>query len=170
MRGIPCTCLTKSRENENVTNRKRAEKANDAGAWLLVRLHCDTGGGRGFTWYYPDRAGSKYGVTGPPRDIQAASRDAAHILNDAMKPILAGSLHTNPILTDASTFVGGKQGGVLTGSIFARVPTALIEMCFINQKSDAAFIASEAGQERMAEALSVGIAAYRDARLASEKR
>jgi N-acetylmuramoyl-L-alanine amidase len=160
--GIACK-LTKSSENQYVTNRQRAEIANKAGANLLIRLHCDVGGGRGYAWYYPDRAGTKYGVTGPPPDVQRASRRAAHILNEAMKPVLGRQLQSNSIKTDAATFVGGKQGGVLTGSIFARVPTALIEMCFINQKSDARFIASETGQEKMAEALAAGIVAYRDA-------
>ena len=159
--GVACK-LTKNTENQYVTNRQRAETANQAGAKLFIRLHCDVGGGRGYAWYYPDRAGTKYGVTGPPPAIQQASRRAAHVLNEAMKPVLRGSLQSNSIKTDAATFVGGKQGGVLTGSIFARVPTALIEMCFINQKNDARFIASEAGQEKMAEALAAGIVAYRD--------
>ncbi|MBV9468904.1 MAG: N-acetylmuramoyl-L-alanine amidase [Abitibacteriaceae bacterium] len=152
--------MTKTRENQYVTNRHRAEIANYAGAALLVRLHCDEGAGRGFTWYYPDRAGHKEGVTGPPPNVQRASRQAAYVLNEAMKPILRGYLKPNPIKTDAATFVGGKQGGVLTGSIFARVPTALIEMCFINQASDAHFIASAAGQEKMAEAIAAGIARW----------
>ena len=118
------------------------------------------GGGHGFTWYYPDRTGRKDGVSGPPVSIQRASRAAAQVLNEAMKPLLRGSLDANPVLTDAATFVGGKQGGVLTGSIFARVPTALIEMCFINQRNDARFIASDAGQEKMAGALAEGIRRY----------
>ncbi len=156
--------LTKTSVNQYVTNRQRAETANKAGAALLIRLHCDVGNGRGYAWYYPDRAGRKGGVTGPPRNVQRASRQAAHILNAAMKPILQGHLQSNAIKTDAATFVGGKQGGVLTGSIFSRVPTALIEMCFINQKSDARFIASPTGQEKMAEALAAGIKAYQGAR------
>ena len=152
--------LTKKSENQRVTNRQRAEIANRAGAALMIRLHCDEGGGSGFAWYYPDRAGRKQGVTGPPRSVQIASRDAAHVMNETMKPILRGYLKSNPIKTDAHTFVGGKQGGVLTGSIFARVPTALIEMCFINQRRDARFIASTTGQEKMVEALASGIRAY----------
>jgi len=160
--GIACK-LTKSSENQYVTNRQRAEAANRAGANLFLRLHCDVGGGRGYAWYYPDRQGTKYGVTGPPPNVQRDSRRAAHILNEAMRPVLRGALQSNPIKTDAATFVGGKQGGVLTGSIFSKVPTALIEMCFINQKNDARFIASETGQEKMAEALAAGIVAYRDA-------
>jgi N-acetylmuramoyl-L-alanine amidase len=154
------TVMTKQRANQRVTNRERSEIANRAGAALLVRLHCDEGSGSGFAWYYPDRAGRKQGVTGPPRSVQIASREAAHVLNETMKPILRGYLKSNPIKTDASTFVGGKQGGVLTGSIFARVPVALIEMCFINQRRDARFIASVAGQEKMSEALAAGIQRY----------
>ncbi len=149
--------VTKTRENQYVTNRRRAEIANTYKAAIFIRLHCDVGSGRGFTWYYPDRAGRKNGVTGPPPEVQRSSRAAAYVMNEAMKPILRGSLKSNPIKTDAATFVGGKQGGVLTGSIFSRVPTALIEMCFINQKSDAKFIASAKGQEKMAEALTAGI-------------
>ncbi|MBW3635438.1 MAG: N-acetylmuramoyl-L-alanine amidase [Armatimonadetes bacterium] len=156
------TVMTKSNLNQLVTNRQRAEIANRAGAALMIRLHCDAGSGSGYTWYYPDRAGTKYGVTGPPKDVQIWSRNAALVMNGAMKPVLNGYLKSNPIKTDAATGVGGRQGGVLTGSIFARVPTALLEMCFINQKKDAQFIASEVGQEKMAQALETGILSWRE--------
>lgn len=161
--GVRCV-MTKSREKQVVTNRERATIANNANAELFLRLHCDEGAGRGWRWYYPDRSGKKYGVSGPPQNVQRASGRAAKILNESMKGsiYLRGYLKSNPVTTDASTFVGGKQGGVLTGSIFARVPTALIEMCFINQKSDAQFIASESGRKRMAYALAVAIRAYLD--------
>lgn len=155
------TYLTKRRENEKVTNRARAEMANNVNASLLIRLHCDAGGGNGYSWYYPDRAGTKYGVTGPPKSVQIQSRRAATILNDAMKPVLQGYLKANAIKTDAATGVGGKQGGVLTGSIFARVPTALIEMAFITNRRDAQFIGSAAGQDKMAQALAAGVLAWR---------
>ncbi|MDF2441584.1 MAG: N-acetylmuramoyl-L-alanine amidase [Abditibacteriota bacterium] len=151
------TVMTKNRENQKVTNRQRAEIANRASAALFIRLHCDEGGGRGFAWYYPDRAGHKQGVTGPPRHVQVASREAAYILNETMTTVLRGSLRANPVKTDAATFVGGRQGGVLTGSIFSKVPTALLEMCFINQRNDARFIASKAGQEKMAQAIALGV-------------
>ena len=161
--------LTKQSEKQYVTNRQRAEIANGANAYrtpcaALIRLHCDAGGGSGFAWYYPDRAATKQGVTGPPREVQQSSRALAQTMNEAMKPILKGSLPANPIKTDASTFVGGKQGGVLTGSIFSRVPTSLIEMCFISNKRDAQFIGSAAGQDKMAEALAAGIVAWKNAR------
>lgn len=156
--------LTKRSENEKVTNRARAEMANNVDASLLIRLHCDAGGGSGYSWYYPDRAGTKGGVTGPPKSVQIQSKRAAWVLNEAMKPVLKDYLKSNPIKTDAATGVGGKQGGVLTGSIFSKVPTALIEMAFITNKRDAKFIGSAAGQEKMAEALAAGVLAWQKAR------
>ena len=156
--------LTKRRENELVTNRARAEMANNVGASLLIRLHCDAGSGNGYSWYYPDRAGTKGGVTGPPRAVQIQSKRLAQVMNEAMKPVLKGYLSANSIKTDAATGVGGRQGGVLTGSIFSKVPTALIEMAFITNKRDAKFIGSAAGQEKMAQALAAGVLAWRDAR------
>lgn len=152
---------TKTRENQMVTNRARAERANAVNADLMIRLHCDTGGGNGFAWYYPDRSSRHEGVTGPSRSVQIASRDAAQTLNSAMIPVLRGRLKANPIKTDAATFVGAKHGGVLIGSIHSQVPTALIEMCFINNRRDAQFINSAEGQEKMAEALEAGILAWK---------
>jgi N-acetylmuramoyl-L-alanine amidase len=158
--------LTKKHENERVTNRRRAEIANGDNPYkspadAFIRLHCDAGGGSGFAWFYPDRAATKQGVTGPPRDVQIASRQLAHVMNEAMKPVLKNSLRANAIKTDAATYVGGKQGGVLTGSIFSRVPTALLEMCYITNKRDAKFLGSIAGQEKMADALVAGIEAWK---------
>ena len=165
--GIPYV-MTKRSENQLVTNRQRAQIANGDNVYhtacsAFIRLHCDAGGGSGFAWYYPDRAATKYGVTGPPRAVQTASRQLAHTLNEAMKPVLKGYLRANAIKTDAATGVGGKQGGVLTGSIFSRVPASLIEMCFISKKRDAQFIGSAAGQEKMAEALAAGLIAWKTA-------
>lgn len=160
--------MTKTSLHQNVTNRRRAEIANGDNMYhqpcsLFLRLHCDTGSGHGYTWYYPSAPARKGSVTGPPLAICAASGHAAHVLNAAMKSILTGSLMTNPVKTDKSTFVGGKQGA-LTGSIFARVPTALIEMCFINQQHDARFINSSNGQDLMARALTNGIIAWKNNR------
>ncbi len=157
---------TKSSENQFVTNKRRAEIANGDNPYktpcaLFIRLHCDAGGGSGFSWYYPDRMARKQGVTGPSKQVQTWSREAAYTLNEAMKPVLRGSLRANSIKTDAATGVGGKQGGVLTGSIFSKVPTALIEMCFITNRRDARFIGSNAGQEKMADALAAGVAAWK---------
>src|SRR5882757_3738044 len=47
--------MTKSKEGQLVRNKDRALFANKAGAALMVRLHCDTGSGKGYAVYYPDR-------------------------------------------------------------------------------------------------------------------
>jgi N-acetylmuramoyl-L-alanine amidase len=152
--------LTKTSLKQKVTNKQRAEIANRAGAKIFVRLHCDIGSGSGYACYYPDRQGRKGNYVGPPANVIRESKIAATTINDTMKPILKPYLRSNPVKTDASTFVGGKQGGVLTGSIYSKVPTALIEMCFINQKRDAQFIASKDGRQKMAQAITTGIDAY----------
>jgi N-acetylmuramoyl-L-alanine amidase len=159
---------TKQSIKQRVTNKQRAQIANGANRYkqpaaAFIRLHCDEGSGSGYTWYFPDRAGRKGGVTGPSKSVQQNSRSLAWTMNSAMKPVLNGHLKNNPIKTDASTYVGGKQGGVLTGSIYSQVPTALIEMCFINHKSDARFIASATGQDKMAAALLAGIKKWKTA-------
>ena len=49
---------------------------------------------------------------------------------------------------------------MLTGSIFAKVPTALIEMVNFDDKHDAAFIGTKAGRSKVAFALAAAIDAY----------
>lgn len=160
--------MTKSSLHQRVTNRRRAEIANGDNAYkqpcsIFLRLHCDTGSGRGYTWYYPSAPARKGNVTGPPQSVIIGSKKAAYTINAGMKSILAGHLKDNPVKTDKSTYVGSKQGA-LTGSIYSRVPTALIEMCFINQQHDARFIASAQGRELMARALVNGILVWKKQR------
>jgi len=60
---------------------------------------------------------------------------------------------------DSETYVGSQQGA-LTGSIFSQVPVVTVEMVVITQPDQEAFIASPAGQDRMAQALLSGVEAY----------
>ncbi len=151
--------MTKSSEKENVTNRKRAEIANAAGADIMIRLHCDAASRSGFSLYYPDRTGTKYGHTGPPASVREASREAAKALHTGMQNSLAGTLPSRGVHGDSSTYVGSKQGA-LTGSIFAEVPTVTIEMCVLTVASDERFINSSAGQAAMVNALYAGLETY----------
>jgi len=142
-----------------VTNRQRAEIANAAGASVMLRLHCDSGKGSGCTLYYPDRQGTVQGVAGPSQKIIEQSRAAAEAIQKGLQTTLAGLLKVNPIKTDSVTFVGAKQGA-LTGSIFSQVPAVVIEMVYLNNASDAAFIAKPENQQIMAEAMYAGIKEY----------
>ena len=151
--------LTKDAEKEHVTNRRRAEIANQAHADLMIRLHCDTGGSSGFAIYYPNRTGTKYGVTGPAQSVINASRQAADALYRGMKNELGGTLSGRGIHGDSATYVGSKQGA-LTGSIFSQVPVLCVEMVMLSEASDERFIRSESGQKKMAFALMAGVRAF----------
>lgn len=151
--------MTKSSEGQFVRNRDRALAANKAGARLMVRLHCDANPARGFALYYPNRAGTRYGATGPPPDVRRRSKEAAQILHAALAKALRGALKDGGVRGDSQTKVGSRQGA-LTGSIFIRTAVVTIEMVGLGYKPDAQFIKSPAGQDRMARALADGVMAY----------
>lgn len=150
--------LTKSALSELVTNKRRAEIANDASADLMLRLHADSEGASGYTIYFPRRQGTAKGVTGPSPAVIAASDRAAKAFHRGMKTELAGKLQDNGIRGDEQTFIGGKQGA-LTGSIHSKVPTVLIEMVNLAKSADAKWIKEPANQKIFAEALLAGVMA-----------
>lgn len=153
--------LTKSREDELVRNRARAEVANRAGCALMVRLHCDASVESGFAVYYPDRAGrARDGTDGPARAVIEGSRRAAAAVHAGMAEGLRGALRDNGVRTDYQTKVGREQGGALTGSIFSEVPVVTVEMVVLSDERDAEFIKAEEGQRRMAEAIAEGVARF----------
>lgn len=156
--------MTKSSLMEKVTNKRRAEIANDAGAAILLRLHCDTGNNHGYTIYAPNRQGTAQGKTGPSQAIIDASQKAAELLHTGMNTLLSGSiLRDNGVKGDSATSIGSKQGA-LTGSIFSTVPAVTVEMCFLSNADDAQFISSESGQDKMAAALALGVVEYLNGR------
>lgn len=152
--------MTKTREAQVVSNRRRAEIANNCYAKLFLRLHCDSGEQSGLATYHPDRQGTRFGVTGPSPAVIAASRRAALVFHPAVIAALGGGLRDAGIKEDSQTAVGGRQGA-LTGSIFSQVPSLTVEMCVLTSSHDYRFIRAGAGQEKMAQALLAGAETYR---------
>lgn len=142
-----------------VTNKHRAEIANAAHADLFLRLHSNTGKGSGFTLYYPDRAITLGGVTGPSADVRRCSVIAARAIHEGMAEVLHGSLRDNGVQGESATYIGRKQGA-LTGSVYSKVPVVTIEMLYLSNAKDAKFISSLSGRRQMAEALALGIGRY----------
>jgi N-acetylmuramoyl-L-alanine amidase len=150
---------TKEAERELVTNARRAIIGNAAGAALMVRLHCDASRDSGFAIYYPDRAGTVDGRTGPPARVIRASGEAARVVHEGMAPLLRGHLKDGGVRGESRTLVGSRQGA-LTGSIYSEIPVILVEMVTLSNPRDAAFIRSPAGRARMADALAAGVLRY----------
>ena len=150
--------MTKSSLGEYVTNRRRAEIANEAGADLMVRLHADSEGPAGFTIYYPRKQGQTKGMKGPSPEMIEASGHAAKTFHAALASGLRGNLKDNGVKGDEQTFIGGKQGA-LTGSIYRRVPTLLVEMANLAKQDDAKWISQPENQQRLAQALRAGVVA-----------
>jgi N-acetylmuramoyl-L-alanine amidase len=148
--------MTKSSLDEYVTNKRRAEIANEARADLMLRLHADSEGASGFTLYYPRKSGRTNGVEGPSAAVIEASGRAAKVFHAAVASGLRGQLQDNGIRGDEQTFIGAKQGA-LTGSIFSQVPTLLVEMVNLAKVDDAKWISQPANQQTFANALAAGV-------------
>ncbi|HEY3398791.1 MAG TPA: N-acetylmuramoyl-L-alanine amidase [Armatimonadota bacterium] len=151
--------LTKQSVDDKVSDRRRAEIANQARAVLTVRLHCDSGGPSGFAVYYPDKQGTAQGVSGPSKQVRSLSKWAAGTIYGRMLSGLKGSLPGRQVVGDSAATRGGEQGA-LTGSIFSRVPVVTVEMVMLTNPSDERFIQSPEGQLKIAQALVSGIAAH----------
>lgn len=151
--------MTKLVEDELVTNRHRADIANYNAADLMVRLHCDAGDHHGTATFYPDRQGTRFEVTGPGDDVITGSEALARVFHPAMIEVLGPDWNDLGIKGDSKTYVGSQQGA-LTGSIFSKVPVVTVEMVVLTNPEDEAFIAEEAGQDKMARAIAAGIDAY----------
>jgi N-acetylmuramoyl-L-alanine amidase len=160
--------MTKKSEGEFVTNKDRAEIANRAQADLLLRLHADAGKASGFTVYYPRKQGTVRGVTGPAADVLRTSKSAAKAFHAAFAQALRDKLKDNGLRGDEETFIGGKQGA-LTGSIFSRVPTILVEMVFLTTPLDAEWIKQPSNKKVMAEAIVEGVRAVRSSTASATK-
>lgn len=158
--------MTKNDELQSVENKARARFCNASGAELVLHLHCDSVPTRGFALYYPDREGThdykddaENGFKGPSVRVREGSRALADAVALGMRRELAGVLPDRGVFGDSRTAVGGRQGA-LTYSIFSEIPTLTIEMVVLTNKTDAAFIKTEQGQQKMAEAIAAGVALY----------
>jgi N-acetylmuramoyl-L-alanine amidase len=160
--------MTKESENEFVTNKDRAGIANRAQADLLLRLHADAGKATGFTVYYPRKQGTSHGVTGPAADVIRTSKSAAQAFHAAFAQALRGQLKDNGLRGDEESFIGGKQGA-LTGSIFSKVPTILVEMIFLTTSQDAEWIKQSSNKNLMAQAIAAGVRAVRSSSASGTK-
>jgi N-acetylmuramoyl-L-alanine amidase len=150
--------MTKSSLEEKVTNKERAERANQSHASMMVRLHCDASKGSGFAIYYPTQQGTVNGFRGPTSAVLKATAPLAKRFHKAFSGALRGKLKDQGLMSDVKTAVGSKQGA-LTGSIYSHVPSVLVEMVVLTNARDEAFILSGNGRRAMVDALAAGVKA-----------
>ena len=154
--------LTKADQDANVSNEERALTANRADADLFIRLHCDTANDAGIATFYPAAQGRIRDKTGPSDTVIAQSRRCARAFHAALLAALAAHhspLRDRGIRTDAQTFVGGKLGGALEGSIYSTRPVILVEMCVLNAPADARFLRAKKNRALLADAMAAGVQA-----------
>ncbi len=157
------TILTRKSVENLVTNRRRAEIANEASASLMLRIHCDSGRGSGLTMYYPSGPGKIGTDEGPPAEVCSASAHLAAHLQNVLEKRLEGLYRVNPLRTDRQTAIGSRQGA-LTGSIFSRVPIVTVELGYLDNPADVIFLTATDSRRLLAEALAEGIRTYTGSR------
>lgn len=153
--------MTKKSVKDVVSNKHRAEIANEASADLFLRLHCDAGGKNqsGFATFFPDRKGKKDGVTGPSDTVIKESKALAPKFHAASVAVLKGSLGSAGVKPESKYAQVATKQGALTGSIFSKVPVLLVELCYLSNPKDENFIRTAKGKKLMAEALLKGVQA-----------
>lgn len=153
------TILTKESVEELVTNRRRAEIANEASASFMLRIHCDSGRGHGLTLYYPSGPGKLGADEGPSVEICSASAHLAAHLQYIFEKRLNGVFRVNSLRTDRQTAIGSRQGA-LTGSIYSRVPIVTVELGYLDNPNDVAFLTATDSRRLLVEALAEAIRTY----------
>lgn len=133
--------MTREKNDVQISNRERAEMANEAKADLFLRLHFNGSTNRaerGFLVLIP----SKSGVTTP---IYPQSKKAANLIKNSYEKFT----HL--------PFRGFTERSDITGFNWSKVPSVLIELAYLTSPADEKLVLEEGFQERMAKGLAGGI-------------
>ena len=135
--------MTREDQETPVTNMRRAEIANDAGAHVFIRLHCDNSGNknaRGIFVYIP--LSSTYAK-------EVADKDTYHTYGEIMLKAMK----------DATGVVKGtvRQNNSYVASNWATMPTFLIEFGFMSNPDDDVLVSTPEFQEKLIEGILNGI-------------
>lgn len=137
--------MTREDHDVDISNKQRAELANDANASLVVRIHADGNASpkaEGFSVLYPHPNAI------PDEAVQSGSRTAAQSVHDAL-----------------AESTGAKSRGVvprqdLTGFNWSTVPVVLVEMGFMTNPAEDEKMSDTSYQNQLAEGMARGIEAY----------
>ena len=136
--------MTRTKHDVNISNKERAEKINDSGADIAIRIHGDGGASsaRGACGLYPS-----------PR-------------NPYVGHLSAKSLKLSQCIMDSYCKATGirNRGNIqrddLTGTNWSKVPVMLIELGFMTNATEDQYMQSASGQKTMVESIADGIDDY----------
>ncbi len=165
------------RRDAYIPLRARTELANRVGADLFLSIHANAATdrrARGVETYYLDLATDANAQMAAARE-NAASRDGMHDLPKLVQSItmnnkldesrdLAGIVQRNLIREVRELHPGAQDLGVKQAPfvvlIGANMPSVLAEISFLTNQEDAAFLATDAYRDRIADALLQSILEY----------
>ncbi|HEY3317644.1 MAG TPA: N-acetylmuramoyl-L-alanine amidase [Coriobacteriia bacterium] len=137
--------MTRTSENVTISNKERAEIADNAHADLFLRLHCDgvdgSSGTRGISMQEPANSGW-------PAANYGRSRKAGQLILSAL------------VSATGAVDRGIAERSDLAGFNWCKVPVALPEMGFLSNSAEADKLASDSYQNTLARALADGTMRY----------
>lgn len=142
--------LTREDLDEVVSPEDRAALAEDVKAKLLVRIDCSTRPGAGYRVYYADRF--KAGDAGKVEASRQAARHIDRYLQEKTKDMLM----YNELSPESNIPMAATE----RSSWYSEMPSVTVEAATLTNMFDALFVEGEMGQNRTAQAIAAGIAAY----------
>ncbi len=136
-RGITVV-MTRTSEDVNISNIQRAVMANEAGARLFIRIHCDAfdnSSARGIHVLYPAY------IEGWTDDIYSASRRAAQLAQSAL------------VSATGAQDRGLDERDDMTGFNWSDVPVIMPELGFMTNPEEDRLLATSSYQQKIAVAL-----------------
>lgn len=136
--------MIRTKANVNIPNSKRAKKANKLKADLMVNLHCDAAG--------------KQSVKGITMLVPKKNKWTKKVYKKSLK---AGKTVLKEVIkTTKAKNRGISKRGDLTTFNYSKVPTILIEMGFMTNRSEDKKLAKKSYQNKLSKSMSRGILKY----------
>jgi len=137
--------MVRTKNNVNISNKQRAERANKSGADIYIRIHADASSSssvRGASMLYPSRKNPYV------KDLSKSSKKLS-----------------NCILKSYCKMTGIKSRGLftrddLTGTNWSKIPVTLIEMGFLTNSAEDRYMQKAANQKKMAAGIANGVDDY----------
>lgn len=137
--------MIRTKNNVNISNKKRAQLANKSGADIYIRIHADSSNSRavtGASGLYPSKAN---------RYVSKLSAKSKKLSSCLLKSYCKKTKIRNRGLVARDD---------LTGTNWSKIPVSLIEMGFLSNPSEDRKMQKSNFQTKMAKGIADGIDAY----------